>query len=113
MDSSFDADRALVASQSSQQVVSTKGFDHGEGWTLDQAVAVCRAVEDVCHRADDEQRCPDPEEEDLVPVLEVDDDARDRADRDAGESKGVRRDRRAREVPHPARCSTAHRSPTT
>jgi hypothetical protein len=27
----FGADRALVASQSSQQVVSTKGFDHGEG----------------------------------------------------------------------------------
>ncbi len=30
MDSSFDADRALVASQSSQRVVSTKGFDHGD-----------------------------------------------------------------------------------
>jgi hypothetical protein len=31
----FGADPALVASQSSQQAVSTKGFDPGEGWRFD------------------------------------------------------------------------------
>lgn len=45
MTSSFDADRALVASQSSLQAVSTKGFDHGEG---DWVEALCIFYERDC-----------------------------------------------------------------
>src|SRR5262249_8734739 len=44
----------------------------------------------------------------LVPVLEEDDDARERADRDAGERQRIGRDPRAREVRHSTRGSTAH-----
>src|SRR6266566_8362581 len=61
-----------------------------------------RAVEDVENRADDEDRCAEPVEEELVPALEWDDDGRRETERDAGRCEHVRSDPRAGEARHRA-----------
>src|SRR5581483_10640008 len=57
-----------------------------------------RAVEDVEHRADDEDAGAEPVEEDRVPRLERNEDGGDDAERDAGRRQRVRRDTGLREA---------------
>ena len=49
-------------------------------------------------RLEQEERRAEPEEEQLVPILEVDEDGGQAAERDPGRRQGVRRDPRPREA---------------